>query len=138
MREIAEFGQLQIYQTILLILILCRGPDFEGTGAGVVKLYFISGCLTVQGITIGMNINDIPDYTDASNAVIITKRTDCICVQIQETKTCSKDKVLMCVNKVSTCVDRKIRKSISTARCNARGMFQVPGITHSNGIYSRN
>jgi hypothetical protein len=61
----------------IIDLDCCRGPDFEGTGAGVVKLYSISACLTIQGISIGMNINDIPSNTDASNAVIITKRTGC-------------------------------------------------------------
>ena len=65
----------------IIDLDCCRGPDFEGTGAGVVKLYSISACLTIQGISIGMNINDIPGNTNASNAVTITKRVDC-CVPV--------------------------------------------------------
>ena len=65
----------------IIDLDCCRGPDFEGTGAGVVKLYSISACLTIQGISIGMNINDIPGNTDASNAVIITKTINC-CVPV--------------------------------------------------------
>lgn len=65
----------------IIDLDCCRGPDFEGTGAGVVKLYSISACLTIQGISIGMNINDIPGNTDASNAVIITKSINC-CVPV--------------------------------------------------------
>ena len=90
----------------IIDLDCCRGPDFEGTGAGVVKLYSISACLTIQGISMGMNIKDIPENTDASNAVIITRSTDC-CVPVQETVTCTKGKVLMCINNVSTCVDKK-------------------------------
>jgi Putative metal-binding motif len=65
----------------IIDLDCCRGPDFEGTGAGVVKLYSISACLTIQGISIGMNINDIPGNTNASNAVVITKQIDC-CVPV--------------------------------------------------------
>ena len=65
----------------IIDLDCCRGPDFEGTGAGTVKLYSISACLTIQGISIGMNINDIPGNTDASNAVIITKTIGC-CVPV--------------------------------------------------------
>src|SRR5688572_653663 len=65
----------------IIDLDCCRGPDFEGTGAGVVKLYSISACLNIQGISIGMNINDIPGNTDASNAVTITKTTGC-CVPV--------------------------------------------------------
>jgi len=119
----------------IIDLDCCRGPDFEGTGAGVVKLYSISACLTIQGISIGININDIPDNTDASNAVIITKRTDC-CVQVQETMSCSKGKVLMCVNNISTCVDKKKTYQLLQQGATPGGCFRCQDSPSSQSAYT--
>lgn len=78
------------------------GPNFEGSGSGTVRLYFIQSCQEViTGITVGMNISAIPPNTDASNPVTITKVTGCC---HQQTMNCGNKKVLMCVNNVSTCV----------------------------------
>ncbi len=80
------------------------GPNFEGSGGGVVRLYFIRFCGDfITGVTVGMNIDDIPALTDASNPVTITKKADCC---FPEVKTCD-NKVLMCINNVSTCVPPK-------------------------------
>lgn len=81
-------------------------PNLEGTGTGIVKLWIVTSCLETFILPTGIPIASLGGTLDYSNAVTITKRTNCGPVCAPEAKACP-GKVLMCINNVSTCVAEK-------------------------------
>ena len=110
-------------------------PNFEGTGEGIVHLYFIASCHEViTNVFVGMNINNLPADTEASNAITVTKTANCCTPDVI---TCPPKKVLMCFNGTSICVPQKqVNKLLQQGaalgaclNCNTSGQSNRKGIT---------
>jgi hypothetical protein len=81
-------------------------PDLEGSGAGVIKLWIVTSCFETFDLQTGIPISSLTGQLDYSNAITITKNSNCAPICEPEVVACP-GKVLMCINNVSTCVAQK-------------------------------